>query len=73
MKKFKNNKPSFPSPNVTDVSYLLSQSLEEEFILWHNACYDTALSVITSNLSKPRSYPPRRTHNVGKVIPFKDT
>lgn len=73
MKQFKDDKLNLHSSNVTDVSYLFDQSLEESFIRWHNACYDSALSVITSNLSKPRSYRPRRTHNVGKVIPFKDT
>lgn len=63
-----NNKPN-PSSNVTDVSYLFDQVLEQEFIRWHNACYDRALSVGSGNLY----YFPRKKHHAGKVIPFKDT
>ena len=69
VKQFKNDKLNLPSLNVIDVSYLFDQALEEEFIRWHNACYDRALSVGSGNLC----YFPRKKHHDSKVIPFKNS
>lgn len=69
MKQFKDDKLNLHSSNVTDVSYLFDQSLEESFIRWHNACYDRLLSVSNGNLH----YVPSKKHYASNVIPFKDT